>query len=218
MAVNKKIPVKKKHPKPALEKKQKVLNTVEKARRQLAAVRKITRGGNERFIAYTNLLSSAYAAKKPNNEVIKLINSERNKLINTITWPEKKPLNEKGSVVRKSGKKIILTNVEITQINFNTLKKQLKKANYRNSQNLIHLLVADTPRSYAGIIAVKLCALAKDYKFHFLKKASHKPGFLETIVKLYSASGTLYHKKRLDDLAEEMFVAADVLKVRMRDF
>ena len=215
MVVNKKVPVRqKKYPKPALRKKQKVLNNVEKTRRQLSAVQKVTNGGNERFIAYTNLLSRAYVAKKPNKEVITLIRAERNKLINTISWPGQKPLERKGSVARKPGKKVPMTNAELTQINFSTLKKQLKKTNYRNSQNLIHLLVADTPKSHAGIVAAELHTLAKDYEIKFLKEKSHKPGFLGTITKLYAASGALYKKKGLMELAEDMFVAADIAKAR----
>ncbi len=210
------MPVKTKKPvrkRPVRKRGQRSLVSVDRARRQLSAVLKVTRGGNERFVAYSRLLSRAYGSKRPNPEVIRMVSAERNKLIKTIKWPGEKPFKTKLSPAQKRN----LSNAsQMAETNFKNLSKQISKQHFKNAGILIHLLVTDTPKSHSGIIASSLESLANKQELKFLRHEMPDPSHALTISKLYSASSELYRKRgpAFFEKAEEMITVADIFKAR----
>lgn len=195
---------------PALDANARPLNSVSEARQQVAAVEGFAKGGKEKFVAYTNLLSRAFAGKR-NHAVVKLISTERDRL--RISWPGKKPFREKAARERK----LLPGNVsENTIVNLKALDARLGKGDFKNSYALIHLLVSDTPRKYAGIVAARLEAIGTQQELKFLRQNSKDPVFIETITMLYAAAGELYKLRGLLENAEEMFNAAAVFNARAK--
>ncbi len=204
----------KRHPAPILGKKQRHLGTVAEAKRQIVTVEKEFHGGRVKFIAYTNLLSRAYSEKCQNKEVLRLLKHARDKI--PLNWRGEKPFRGKGEakvVAKLSPQKL----GETTTIHIKSLKSQLAKKNFRVCQNLIHVLVADTPKKECRIVANFLKSIAIEAEIKMLSEKIDS-NYANTIMKTYSASGELFKKGNFLNNSEEMFVAADILKARMSGF
>jgi len=205
----------KRHIIPILGKKQRYLGTVVEAKRQIVTVEKEFQGGRAKFIAYTNLLSRAYSRKRQNKEVIRLLTHARDKI--PMNWRGEKPFRKKGKA--KVVAKLSLQKLgETTHVLLKSLKSQLAKKKFRACQNLIHILVADTSKKECRIVANLLESIAIEAEIKLFSEKNFNSDYANTITKAYSASGELYKKGNILDKAEELFVAAHVLKTKMSDF
>lgn len=194
-----------KRPVPFLGRNQGPLVSVDEARRQIAAVKKIFSGGRARFAAYTNLLSRAFAGER-NPEVVELLKVERGKI---VINSKKNPVDERLPL----GARVVLNLGEERITYLNVLKEQLGKGNLDACNKISHLLVTDTPKAESGIVASALESIA------FAAEKNLQSGYLNpsragTIVKIYSAAGTLYRQRGMAREADAMFAAADALKAR----
>ncbi len=211
--VRKKVVQKNEPIEPALSKNQRPLTSYTEAKRQIATVEREFPAGRQKFIAYTNLLSRAFAAKGPNRDVIKLLSGMRDSI--AIKWPGEKPF-EKKAVLKAVSRAEGLS--ETTNMHINALKSQLKKMKLGTCSNLVHVLVSDTPLRESGVVANLLQSMATQAEINWLTKKGVKgnPDCAKLVMKMYSASGELYKKRGFHDQATQMFEAADLLKARYK--
>ena len=188
-----------KKPMPSLGKNQRPLQTISEARRQIAAVKSLGLSGREKFVAYTNLLSRAFAGKR-NPAVIKLIGAERDRI--RISWAKKEPSEKK---LMPEKKPLLGNALKQTNVYFETLASQLGKGNFKGCNALIRVLATDTPQIYAGTVAARLESIGTQQELKLIKQKSKDPAFIQTVAVLYSAAGELYRLRGMPDQAEEMF-------------
>jgi len=194
---------------PPLARNQKPLETVAEAERQIAGILRLGMGGRERYIALTGLLSRAYAGK-PNNDVIRRISSERDKIRLNLSAEKKREIGfDRAGFAGKFSNG--------TQARIEELEHNLVKFNPVKSQRIIRMLQNETPRNESQAVASWLESKARGAISQIDSKKINPGGYVvETIRQLYYAAGDLFIRAGQREKAGRMYEEADKVVARFK--